>query len=227
MLAAAVLILSAFLILLFLPIPFGHIELRGAKNVTMENVLFEGNIDEPINTLQISASDVTKRLENDLRIEEVNIERKFPATIVINIIERKPTAIIQTEYGYAVIDKRGIVIRTESALTDGDYPMITGKKLDNILLGDKIEEPDVLNALEFINHLSEKGAKEFSEINIGNQKNLMAYTRNGISVRLGAAGDLGKQATLAENMVNDVEARGLSVEYLDANMANPFIKLKK
>ena len=32
---------------------------------------------------------------------------------------------------------------------------------------------------------------------------------------------------LAENMVNDVEARGLSVEYLDANMANPFIKLKK
>lgn len=27
-------------------------------------------------------------------------------------------------------------------------------------------------------------------------------------------------------MVNDVKARGLSVEYLDANLAAPFIKLK-
>ena len=31
----------------------------------------------------------------------------------------------------------------------------------------------------------------------------------------------------AENMVNDVKARNLSVEYLDANVTNPFIKLKK
>ena len=36
-----------------------------------------------------------------------------------------------------------------------------------------------------------------------------------------------KKAALAESMVNDVKARGLSVEYLDANLAAPFIKLKR
>ena len=55
----------------------------------------------------------------------------------------------------------------------------------------------------------------------------MAYTRDGISVRLGNTEDLEEQAVLAENMVNDVKARNLSVEYLDANVTNPFIKLKK
>lgn len=35
------------------------------------------------------------------------------------------------------------------------------------------------------------------------------------------------QAKLAENMVGDVKARGLSVEYVDANLSSPFIKLKK
>ena len=36
-----------------------------------------------------------------------------------------------------------------------------------------------------------------------------------------------KKAALAESMVNDVKARELSVEYLDANLAAPFIKLKR
>ena len=105
--------------------------------------------------------------------------------------------------------------------------MITGKKLGNVLLGDQIEETDVIRALRFISCLSEKGAEEFSEINIGNPENFVAYTRDGISVRLGNTEDLEEQAVLAENMVNDVKARNLSVEYLDANVTNPFIKLKK
>ena len=213
--------------LLFLPLPFGHIELNGNKDVTMENVIFEGNIEEPVNTLQISTATVKDRLLKDLRIEEVQIVRKFPGTIVINITERKHVAAIQTEYGYAILDKDAFVIKTDTSIKSGDYVMITGKRLGNVLLGDRIEETDVARALTFINNLSDAGAQSFSEINIGNPENFITYTRDGVSVRLGNTNDLEKQASLAENMVNDVKSRNLSVEYLDANMANPFIKLKK
>ena len=213
--------------LLFLPLPFGHIELKGNQDVTMENVIFEGEIKEPVNTLQISTATVKDRLSKDLRIENVEIARKFPGTIVINIQERKNAAAIQTEFGYVIVDKEGLVIKNDTSIKNGDYLMITGKKLGNVLLGDQIEESDVIRALRFISCLSEKGAEEFSEINIGNPENFVAYTRDGISVRLGNTEDLEEQAVLAENMVNDVRARSLSVEYLDANVTNPFIKLKK
>ena len=213
--------------LLFLPLPFGHIELKGNQDVTMENVIFEGAIKEPVNTLQISTATVKDRLSKDLRIENVEIARKFPGTIVINIQERKNAAAIQTEFGYVIVDKEGLVIKNDTSIKNGDYLMITGKKLGNVLLGDQIEESDVIRALRFISCLSEKGVEEFSEINIGNPENFVAYTRDGISVRLGNTEDLEEQAVLAENMVNDVKARNLSVEYLDANVTNPFIKLKK
>ena len=72
-----------------------------------------------------------------------------------------------------------------------------------------------------------EGLKVFSEINIGNPEDIKAYTRDGITVKLGNGSDMAGQARLAENMVGDVKARGLSVEYLDANLASPFIKLKK
>lgn len=104
--------------------------------------------------------------------------------------------------------------------------MITGKKLGNVLLGDKLDDAQIHTALEFINGLTEDGIKIFSEVNVGNTDNLMAYTRDGISVHLKNGTDMEKKAALAESMVNDVKARGLSVEYLDANLAAPFIKLK-
>ena len=69
--------------------------------------------------------------------------------------------------------------------------------------------------------------KAFSELNLGNEDNIRAYTRDGVTVRLGDGSDMAQQAELAENMVGDVKARGLSVEYVDANLASPFIKLKK
>ena len=105
--------------------------------------------------------------------------------------------------------------------------MITGKKLGNVLLGDKLDDAQIHTALEFINGLTEDGIKIFSEVNVGNTDNLMAYTRGGISVHLKNGTDMEKKAALAESMVNDVKARELSVEYLDANLAAPFIKLKR
>lgn len=62
--------------------------------------------------------------------------------------------------------------------------MITGKKLGNVLLGDKLDDAQIHTALEFINGLTEDGIKIFSEVNVGNTDNLMAYTRDGISVHL-------------------------------------------
>lgn len=168
-----------------------------------------------------------KRLLNDIRIEEVDVSRQFPFTINIKVKERKPLVIVQGEFCYAILDKTGLVIETETSLKKANYPMITGKKWGNLLLGDTVSESDVLLALKFINSLSEDGVKLFSEINIGNKDNIIAYTRSGIAVKLGNGKNIVDQAKLAENMVGDISSRQLSVEYIDANTSSPFIKLKK
>ena len=116
---------------------------------------------------------------------------------------------------------------TTQSIKKVNVPLITGKRMGNLLLGDSVAGGELDSALDFLNHLSPEGLRVFSEINIGNGNDIKAYTRDGITVRLGSGPDMAGQARLAENMVGDVKARGLSVEYLDANPASPFIKLKK
>ena len=213
--------------LLFLPIPFGNLTVTGNDIIKTEDIFFEAEIKKPINIFQIRTSNVEKRLLNDIRIEEVDVSRQFPFTINIKVKERKPLVIVQGEFCYAILDKTGLVIETETSLKKANYPMITGKKWGNLLLGDTVSESDVLLALKFINSLSEDGVKLFSEINIGNKDNIIAYTRSGIAVKLGNGKNIVDQAKLAENMVGDISSRQLSVEYIDANTSSPFIKLKK
>lgn len=213
--------------LLFLPIPFGNLTVTGNDIIKTEDIFFEAEIKKPINILQIRTSNVEKRLLNDIRIEEVDVSRQFPFTINIKVKERKPLVIVQGEFCYVILDKTGLVIETETSLKKANYPMITGKKWGNLLLGDTVSESDVLLALKFINSLSEDGVKLFSEINIGNKDNIIAYTRSGIAVKLGNGKNIADQAKLAENMVGDISSRQLSVEYIDANTSSPFIKLKK
>ena len=116
---------------------------------------------------------------------------------------------------------------TQTSISGLDLPIITGKKLGNLLLEDIVQEESINKALQFISSLSQDGFKQFSEVNIGQPNNIIAYTRDGIAVHLGPGEHIDKQAVMAENMVGDIMARGLSVEYIEVNLTSPFIKLKK
>lgn len=225
--ACTAMVLLLLLVLLFLPIPLGNIHLTGTKTLTEKDILFEGQVREPVNVLQISTSDLEERLRHDIRVADVQVNRRFPFTLEVQIEDRIPLAAVQGELSYAFLDKNGMVIDSVRSIRKTDVPMITGKRLGNLLLGDQVSAGDIEKALTFLNHLSEEGRKAFSEINIGNEDHIRAYTRDGMTVRLGSGTNMAEQAELAENMVGDVKARGLSVEYVDANLSSPFIKLKK
>lgn len=185
-----------FLTLLLFPIPFGQIQISGTRSITLEDVLFEGNVSTPINILQISTTNLEERLTHDIRIQTVRVKRGSPFTISVEITDRKVVAVMQGEYAYIFLDKEGTVIQTEPSIKGMVFPMITGKKLGNVLLGDKLDDAQIHTALEFINGLTEDGIKIFSEVNVGNTDNLMAYTRDGISVHLKNGTDMEKRRRL-------------------------------
>lgn len=129
-----------FLTLLLFPIPFGQIQISGTRSITLEDVLFEGNVSTPINILQISTADLEERLTHDIRIQTVKVKRSSPFTISVEITDRKVVAVMQGEYAYIFLDKEGTVVQTEPSIKGMIFPMITGKKLGNVLLGDKLDD---------------------------------------------------------------------------------------
>lgn len=213
--------------ILFLPVPFGDIRLTGNDKVTRDDILFDGAVEMPLNVWQIRTSELEDRLSRDVRIGQVSVTRSFPLHIDIQIEEREPVAVIQEEFGYALLDNDGTVVRTVSTLRNVNLPMITGVKLDNKLLGDVVQNASVISALEFLGGLSQKGIESFSEINMGNPEHIVAYTRDGVPVWLENGKQMNDRAVLAEKMLKDMRMRNLAVEYVGVNLNSPYFKMKE
>lgn len=217
-------ILIIIVALLVLPIPFGSLEVNGSKKVTTNDVLVAADIHEPINILQIRSDTIKEKMSHDLRVEKVEITYKFPLTMCVNITDRKPIAIITTQFAFITLDKNGQAINSETAITDETVPIISGIKPGNVLLGDKLTNQSILSALTFLNALSDEGLSKIAEVNVGNPNELVAYTVDGLPIHIGDTTNLEKKAALSENMIQDIKNNNLNAEYIDVNVTSPFIK---
>lgn len=217
-------LLLLWLLLFILPIPFGTITVTGSKNVTVSDVMAAGNIRYPINLLQINAGQLEERLQHDLRVDSVKVTYVLPLTLQVNVTERRPAAVVATQFGFATLDAKGQVINIGPAIEDTSATIISGIKLGNVLLGDTIDTPVIKGALSYLNSLSDEGRKEIAEINVGDVNQLIAYTVDGLPLHLGDTSDMDKKGPLSENMLRDVKARGVAAQYLDVNVKAPFIK---
>ena len=125
-------------------------------------------------------------------------------------------------YGFAYIDDTGTVIAVEPKIKGVSVPIITGKKMDTLLLGDKLDE----NALAYLKALSPSVASSIAEINVGNPKELIAYTTDGLSIHLGDGDRVSERASVTEELLNEIAKKQLSIQYIDVNPDAPIVKEK-
>lgn len=205
----------------------GEVIVEGNNYVTVEDVYHIAEIPEKLNIFSLNTADIKKRLLYDLRISEVEISRKFPGTIVIHIKERKPMAYIASAYGFLELDQQGVVLAAFKNLKHINVPMITGVRMDNEYVSDKVENPSIKNILNYLSLLDEAVLNQISEVNLSSSEKIIAYTVTSAHIRLGSGERLPEKAKLTNDILREITDKKMAVEYIDLTYASPFIKLKK
>lgn len=224
-----ILMVLVFLIVLYfifrtLPIPFGNVIVKGDTDITVQSLIETGVIDNPINIIKVNRGSVEKALQNDLRVKTVVSEYKFPATIEFDLKKREPIASLISRYGYAEIDENGQYISLTNSISTKKIPIISGIQLGNILLGDYVNNPKVSEGVKYLQAIGPEGRKVISEINVGNEDNLVAYTVDGVRINLGKPEKLDEKAKLTLEMLRDIARQHIDVNTLDVNLDAPYVK---
>lgn len=223
--AGVVFIFLVWLILRFFPIPFGTIIIDGNDRMSFDDVYQSCGIQNGIiNVIQLSPDRMRERMEKDLRVASADISREFPATIHIRMQERQTVAVITTMYGFAYVDDTGMVIETAPQIKGVSAPLITGKKVDTLLLGDTIHDQPIRSSLSYLKSLAPELRKDITEINVGNPDNIIAYTSESLPVHLGSADDPAGRAEMTKELLQEVKRNQLSVQYIDTDPRAPLVK---
>jgi len=226
LLAALVTLIALFL---FINSPYftvGTVLIEGNKYVEVKEVLRIAGIPEKVNIFRLKPANIKDRLLNDLRVAEVTVERRFPATIAVLIEERKPLAFVASQHGFVEIDRQGMVLVALRNLKEVKVPVITGVRLGNVYVGDQVNNPVLASALTYLAALDEASLNSLSEVNIESPDEIVAYTVDSMYIRVGDNRRLTEKAKLTDEILQEISSKKLNVEYVDLNYKSPIIKIR-
>lgn len=205
----------------------GAVVVSGNKYVTTDDIYRTAEIPDNINIFRLHTTEIRNRLMNDLRIESVEVQRRFPSTIEITVRERYPVAYLANGYGFIEVDRQGVILAAHKSLKQVNVPMITGASIENGYVGDKVGNPVIKNILQYLAALDEETLSLLSEINIKSPDQILIYTINSVQIRVGKGERLEEKARLTQDILKESKAKTLYIDYIDLTFTSPVIKFKQ
>lgn len=164
---------------LFAPVfNISEVIVNSGDNVTAQEILNNANIELGTNIFRINDSKIKEKIETLSYVREADIYRKFPDTIVLEINERNPYAIVKYLESFAITDKYGYILEIKKE-NSGDLPIIYGLDSGSYVVGQKLEG-NSLTKYENCAYLIEIANKtnfgyKFKEINYNDLTNVKLY----------------------------------------------------
>ncbi len=103
------------------------VDVQGLKRMDPRPV-YEIAIDQKSTAMPlVDVSDIRKRLLEFGWIKDARVSRRFPDTLVIDVVERTPAALWQDEDRLTLIDAEGVVLDRVPVSQMPDLPLLIGK----------------------------------------------------------------------------------------------------
>lgn len=172
------------------------------------------------------AQEFFSRLREDFRVAEVKTQYEWPASLTIHIRERRSLAYIWSRHGMLDIDVTGTVMAISRNMKNMDAPMITGFRAGRVYPGDRISEPAVHAALEYLVSLNKETRDRLSEVHLSPQAGVVVITTDNIRIRLGNLERIREKARLTQDILQEVLAKGIPVESIDLAHEKPVLRFR-
>jgi cell division protein FtsQ len=194
-------------------IPEGEIQ-KLAGQVQGQNIfLFDQNV-------------LSRRLKFHPLVLEVSFKRKLPSTLIIQVTERTPLALILVPKGVIEVDSQGIFLRRLESWPNNDNPVIDGIEIpESAGPGQNISNPSLTSALLLLRQAPSDLLPLIGEVHLNTIQQITLFLTSGVEVRLGKAEDWQEKLASLFKLLNDPSYQSIQqeVRYIDYSAAKPVI----
>lgn len=182
------------------------IKVMGNNNISKDILIKASTINIGENIFKIS----TRSGENNIKklpyTKEINIIRKFPKGIIIEIIERKEIAQIKDISSFILIDSEGHILDVKDAQKE-NLPTILGLKIENKDSVDNVFSKIKSNLnVEFISEGYKIGLlQKMKEVDMANNNNINITLNDGIGVAFGTHDNVIYKLNFLDEILKDIK----------------------
>ena len=194
------------------------VTVNGVKSLDEAQVLEMAGEPEGRNVFLYRAGSAQKAISLYPYVKSVEIHRHLPHSLEITIEEREPAGLLLDNGNYLQFSKDGILLDNSGTLRGRPLPIITGFSMKDIPApGDHFKDDDRFkDALAVINACTDDLLSMLQEINIEDRQNILAYTSQGIEIRLGSIDNINARMASLNDIMNQVILSGTIEEPIEA-----------
>lgn len=159
-------------------------------------------------------------------VKSVQFKRKFPQTLVAQITERTPVALVVVPNGVVKVDDEGIFLQRSEGWPEQSYPVINGVTIpDTAGPGQELKIPGLEEALLLLRESPQEILPLIGEVYLNPIQQITIYLTNGVEVRLGQTQDWENKLAGLYQLLNDPGFKTVEtgVRYIDFTAAKPVI----
>lgn len=169
--------------------PLEKIEIRGRlEHLSREQVALLLGVRRGESILSLKIGRMGETISKNPWVSHVRIRRYFPGTLLVEIQERAPVAVVNLGYLY-YLDSTGEIFKPVSSGEPMDFPVITGFAESDLTLDRKSVQEHFRTVLTLMEELRKSGVMsldEVSEIHYDKGNGFTIYAlRGGVPIRLG------------------------------------------
>lgn len=205
------------------------IKVLGNNKISAETLIDGSSISIGENIFKINIRTIKKDLATLPYIKEINIKRKLPKEIIIDIIERKEIIQIKSISSYFLMDIDGYIldIVEERAI---DLPLLIGIDIENSKVGSNISE--LIEREEKLEFIKEGHAiqllNKIKDIDMEDYNNINIELIGGITVAFGTLDNVEYKLRILNEIIKDVEEKQILCKMILMNRGdNPIVVVEE
>ncbi|ODA39591.1 FtsQ-type POTRA domain-containing protein [Desulfosporosinus sp. BG] len=203
-----------------------NVKVQGLKLIPESEILKLANGVQGQNLLLFDQAELSYKISLHPLVQSVKFQRKLPHTLVIQVTERTPVALVVVPKGVVEIDSQGTFLRRLESWPKTDHPVITGINLmDTAGPGQSLGNPSLTAALRLLGQAPTGLLAQIGEIHVDPSQQMTVFLTSGVEVRLGQANDWKDKLNALFQLVSDKEYKSFQqgVRYIDYTAAKPVI----
>ena len=208
-----------------------NIVVKGNKNLPSDEIISLSQVNQGDNLIKIKKGEIIKKISVHPLVKQVEIKRDLTSTLKITVSERRPIGLVVCEDGFIQVSEKGYFISINNDVGDYQLPIISGVSMDNLPgPGQIIKKEGLHTALEILSSIETNLLKNIAEINVADTNDILAYTIEGIEIKLGSKEEVQDKLENLQDILDKVinlvidEAE---IEYIDLRFSGPPIIKKK
>ena len=189
------------------------IDIDGNSTYSDEYILEKSGIETDKKIFDIDRLKVKENLEKEVYVESARVVYELPNKIYLNIVERVDKYQVFFNNEYIIIDKDGIVLRTDieklELLTIESYADVVYNIGDTIQFEGIENNKKIFDAIGYLNN--EYGSETILSLNVDLNNSLLFETQYGTAIRINLSEDVNYQIVFAMKIINDRLNNNLTV----------------